>query len=719
VIKKTIFEEIDRIFHPRSVALIGASGKRGKIGRVLMDRFLEMGFEHLYPVNPKEDEILGIKAYPSILDIPSAVDTALIVTPTEAALTAVKEAAAKKVKAIVITTSGFGETGNNGKEIQNEMVRVAREGGARIVGPNCIGIYCPASRLPFALGPGRIEGSIGVASQSGFFADYLTYVATANGIGFSKAVSCGNEADLTITDFLEYLGEDPETKLIVAYIEGIRDGRRFFRVAREVSGIKPIILWKGGITEGGARAAVSHTGAMAGSRSIWEGAFKQAGIISVRSFEEILDCVYAFHLQPLPKGRRVGIISAPGGMAVAATDTCLELGLEVPQFSTSTAEKLRSILPAVGGSIRNPVDLSIASMVNPRVHGDAIKILAEEENVDMLLLIGIVSGESLCDMVFQGIADMSVKKPLAVTVMTGTQQNVSADIPVLLKKGISVYTDAIRAVKALSRMHEYAKFREGWQERGQGTAAWKADAPSMEHGVDKGIRKAASGGRLVLSEHESKEILQAYAIPVTRERLVRDQSEFGEALADIGFPVVIKAGGHNVNHKTERGLVHLDIRNKNEALLAFRGIRKTLGDETTPVLVQEMVTRGREFVVGFVRDGQFGPCVMFGLGGILTEALRDTVFRVAPVSEHEALAMIEDIRAQDMLGPFRGMPPVDCNQLAHIIATVGEIGVKSAGVREIDINPLIVSGQGMTAVDALIVLEGDHTTQQQELLRFR
>ena len=665
--RKTVFEELDPIFHPRSVALIGASGKYGKIGRVLMDRFLETGFEQLYPVNPKEAEILGLKAYPSILDIPYEVDMALVVTPTQAALTAVKEAVKKKAKTIIITTSGFGETGSKGKEMQDEMVRVAREGGARIVGPNCIGIYCPASRLPFALGPGKTPGSIGVVSQSGFFADYLTYTATANGITFSKAVSCGNEADLTVTDFLEYLGEDHETKTIVVYVEGMRDGRRFYDVSREVSQKKPIILWKGGMTKEGARAAVSHTGAMAGSRRIWEGALKQAGIISVRSFEEVLDCLYAFHLQPLPRGKRVGIISAPGGMAVAATDACLELGLEVPQFSSSTAEKLRKMLPLVGGSANNPIDLSLASLVNPRVHGDAINILAEEENIDMLLLIGIVGGESLRQMVFEGMADMQIKKPLAATIMTGTLQSVVSDFPMLLESGISVYTDGARAVKALSRLWEYMRFRESCKTVEEVIPTRKKDMlPTMGRGKDI-IEKAVAKGRLFLSEHESKEVLRANAISATREKLAHDKTEFNDALKEIGFPMAIKAGSQNIIHKTEQGLVYLHIRNEQEAMAAFERIREALNDEGAPVLVQEMVRGKRELVVGLIKDDHFGPCVMFGLGGTLTEALKDNTFRVAAVSKQEALAMVHDIRANAILGSFRGMPPVDQDKLAHIM----------------------------------------------------
>lgn len=472
---KSIFAELDSIFHPRSVALIGASGKSGKIGRVFIDGFLRTGFRELYPVNPREKEILGVKAYASVLDIPCPVDLAIVITPTDSALAAVKECVEKLVKTIVITTSGFAEAGKHGEKVQKEMVRVAHQGGARIIGPNCIGIYCPASKLPYLLGQGKNAGSVGLVSQSGFFADYLTLTATSNGITFSKAISCGNESDLTAMDFLEYLGEDPETRTIVAYLEGVKDGRRFYDAATNISKKKPIILWKGGMTVEGARAVVSHTGALAGSRPVWEGALRHAGIVSARSFEEVLDFLYALHLQPLPKGSRVGIISGPGGIAVATTDTCLELGLHVPQFSSRTAERLRKAMPLVGGSINNPIDLSLASLVGPHVYGDAIRILSDEENIDMLLVISIVGGGLLCDLALQAMADVNAKKPLAVTIMAGTTESIGRDYPLLLGSGFSVYPDAARAAKSLYRLSEYARFRERWHEQIEKAHASKRD----------------------------------------------------------------------------------------------------------------------------------------------------------------------------------------------------------------------------------------------------
>jgi len=703
----TIFERLDPIFHPRSVALIGASGKPGKIGRLFVDAFMESGFRELYPVNPGERDILGFQAYPSVLLIPYPVDMAVIITPAATTPAVVKECVAKGVRTIVINTAGFGESGIKGKEAQDEMVRVAREGGARIIGPNCIGIYCPASKLPFLLKQGREAGSVGLVSQSGFFADYLTMIATERGIHFSKAVSCGNESDLTAVDFLEYLGEDPETETIVAYIEGLREGRRFYDAARKISRKKPIILLRGGLTEGGARAAASHTGALAGSRPVWEGVLRHTGIVPASSFEEVLDCLYAFHLQPLPSGARVGIVSGPGGIAVATTDACLELGLGVPQFSPATAEKLRASMPVVGGSVANPIDLSLASLLGPRVFRDAVRILSGEKNIDMILVIAVVGGERLRDLILGAVDGLTTKKPIAVVVMAGTPEAVERDCRTLIASGISAYPDALRAVKALHRLSGYARFRERLQASPDDAAGVRRRRRALPAQGRHIILKAASEGKKVLSEHGAGEVLRLCGIPVAREREAFDEPGFRRALGEIGFPAVIKAGGPELSHKTEKGLVYLDIRDEHEALVAFTEIMDKRKGRETSVLVQEMIRGSRELIIGLVRDRLFGPCVMIGAGGIFSETLKDNTFRAAPIDRQDALDMIDELKCRASLGPFRGMPAADLGRIADILVKVAAMGAEQREIKEIDINPVMISGDRPIAVDALIVLEDE------------
>ncbi len=451
---KKILEELDLFFHPKSLALVGASAKQGKVGRLFMDRFLETGFRTLYPVNPGADEILGVKAYPSLKDIPGPVDLALIVTPPDAVMGAIKDCVAKGVKGIIINSAGFGEAGEHGKEMEREMVRVAREGGARILGPNCVGIYCPSSKLPFPLGPGQEPGSVGVISQSGSLADYLALIATKNGVKFSKAISCGNESDLNAVDFFEYLGEDPETRIIVSYLEGIKDGRKFHRLIREISTRKPIIVWKAGTSEAGARAAASHTGALAGSAPVWEAVLNGAGTVRVKSLEEMLDTLYAFYFQPLPVGKRVGIITGPGGPAVGTADACVEMGLEVPKLSDETGERLREILPPAGTSVGNPVDLTLASLVAPEVYRGVIDIIANDVGVDLLLVIG-AGGKNFPQIVSEAAA--KIRKPLVVASMMPPDAGLE-ESKILMGNGIPFYPDPRRAVKALAGLARYSGF---------------------------------------------------------------------------------------------------------------------------------------------------------------------------------------------------------------------------------------------------------------------
>jgi acyl-CoA synthetase (NDP forming) len=453
--QKKILEELNPIFHPRSLALIGASAKQGKVGRMFMDRFLETGFQTLYPVNPGADEILGVKAYPAVSDIPGPVDVALVVTPPNAVMEAIKDCVNKGVKGIIINSAGFGEGGEKGKELEREMARIAQESGMRIIGPNCIGIYCPSSKLPFPLGPGLESGSVGAVSQSGSLVDHLTLIATKNGVKFSKAISCGNECDLNAVDFFEYLGEDPETEIIVSYLEGIKDGRKFNQLIREISKKKPMIIWKCGATLAGARAAASHTGALAGSVSVWEGVLNGAGIVRVNSQEEILDTLYAFYFQPLPLGRRVGIITATGGPAVGTTDACIEMGLEVPMLSEETKEKLRKIIPPTGTSVENPVDLTLAAFVAADVYSQVIRTLAGDDHIDMVMIIGS-GGEQFRKSISEAVRTIS--KPIVVSVIMPLE-TVIEDSKVLLRNGIPLYPDPRRAVKVLAKMARYAEFR--------------------------------------------------------------------------------------------------------------------------------------------------------------------------------------------------------------------------------------------------------------------
>ncbi len=452
--------EIDHLFHPRSVAIVGASSKEKSFGRMFLEGIMRMGFEKIYPVHPRDTEILGLKAFQSVKAIPDEVDLAILMTPPGDTLRIVGECAEKGLKSIIVFTAGFGEKGEEGKKIQQEIARIARQNGIRVVGPNSIGVYCPSAKLltfPQGLMHGMPEGSgpVGGFSHSGSFMDYLTCILVRKGIKFSKIVSCGNECDLDAVDFLEYLGQDDETKIIVAYLEGIKDGKRFLQLAQDISKRKPIIVWKGGITELGAKAAFSHTGALAGSRHVWEAMFKQAGIITVSSFMEVVECLFACYYLPLPKGRRVAIVSGQGGTGVGTSDNCIELGLELAKLSDTTIEKLTKLLPPVGTTAGNPADIGVAILLAPELYRETIKLMDEDENVDMVLVI--TDPARTCTQHIVEAAE-SIKKPMAV-VPYALPELASAEYDFLSQHKIPLYADAKRAAFALSKLADYASYR--------------------------------------------------------------------------------------------------------------------------------------------------------------------------------------------------------------------------------------------------------------------
>jgi len=451
--------DLEQIFHPRSVSIIGASSREGSFGRMFLEGLIRIGFREIYPVHPRETELLGLRAYQGIKDIPHDVDVAILMTPPDSTLQVVQDCAEKGMKGIVVFTAGFGEKGAEGKKIEQEICRVARTKNIRVIGPNSIGIYCPTSKL-LTFPQGLMHdittegGPVGSFSHSGSFVDYLTYILTKKGIRFSKVISCGNECDLNAVDFLEYFGQDKQTKIIVSYLEGIKNGRRFFELAREITKEKPIIVWKGGATELGAKAAMSHTGSLAGEKHVWEAMFEQTGIISVRSFEEIVDCLFCLYYLPLPRGRRIAVVAGMGGTNVGTADNCIELGLEMARLSGTTLERLAKLLPPVGTSVGNPTDIGVATLVAPNLYGETLKILNEDENVDMLLAIsdpGRPCTQSIVE------AAKIIKKPLAVTLFA-LPEFAAEEYAFLAQNNIATFGDAKRAVAALAKVSKYASY---------------------------------------------------------------------------------------------------------------------------------------------------------------------------------------------------------------------------------------------------------------------
>ena len=458
-----IREQLAPVFYPRSIALVGISNTAINVAYMFLQSLLYSGFPKIYPVNPKGGEMMGLKVYPSIRAIPEEVDLAICTVPREAVRALARECAESKTKAIVLYTAGFSEMGEEGKRFEQEIVRIARAGGTRIIGPNCVGPYNPSARLvPQFILP-RESGSVGVISHSGFLFYYLLMSVADAGLLPSKGVSCGSDSDLTCVDFLEYLGQDPDTKVIVAYLEGIRDGDRLLRSAREISRAKPIVVLKGGHTDAGIRASASHTGTLAVSTRVWKTLCSQTGIVSVDSFEQMMDAMLALHHLSRPKGRRVGIITTPGGLAVTSTDACSQFGLEIPPLLPETRRELSGVVEHMGTSVNNPVDLGLIGALAPEKYvKEAIRIVARDPNVDMVIaaFTGPPGDDDARD---RKVADLLLNeieaggKPAVICGAT-PQGWPRGELRFLSKSRVPVYTEPRRAAFALSKLAEYSEF---------------------------------------------------------------------------------------------------------------------------------------------------------------------------------------------------------------------------------------------------------------------
>jgi len=461
--EQKLLEQLEGIFNPRSVAIVGVSNREYNLGYRWLKSLQDAGFPTLYPVNPKGGEMLGLKVYPRITDIPDDVDLAMLLIPREAVSDVVGDCARKRTKGVVLYTSGFRETGAEGRKLEDEIVKIARGGGTRIIGPSCLGPYNPSARLITHYAFPRKAGVVGVIAHSGFLFNYLVNSVAATGIGPSKGISCGSDCDLGFVDFLEYMGQDPQTKIIVAYLEGVEDGKRLLQVARKVSREKPIIVLKGGDTEIGKETSASHTGTLAVPAVIWDTLCRQTGIISVDSFEQMMDTLTALFYLPRPAGKRVGVIAAPGGIAVSSADACSKLGLELPRLSAGTQQQLADLVGTLGTNLKNPVDLGpMGAMAAERYVKDAIQIVAKDLNIDMLLVSYIgprTTDETRDAKSAEGLLN-AVKEGGKPVVFSGAslQGWDRGELKFLRQSSVPVYPEARRAAYALSRLTGYSEF---------------------------------------------------------------------------------------------------------------------------------------------------------------------------------------------------------------------------------------------------------------------
>jgi len=699
---------VKALFKPKSVAVIGASREPGKVGYVVLKNIIESGYRgEIYPVNPRAEKILGLSAYKSILEVSSDVDLAVIVVPAQAVLDVMEECGKKSVKYAVVISAGFKEIGGDGVEREKKLIEIARKYGVRVVGPNCLGImdlHTPLNAT-FASTPG-VKGGVAFISQSGALLSAILDWAPRVGVGFSKIVSLGNKADLNEVDFLAYLGEDPETKVVLLYLESIDQGKRFVEIGSIVTRKKPVILLKGGITEAGARAALSHTGAMAGGVTALRAALRKAGIIQVSTVSELFDMAIAFNSQPIPVGSRIGIVTNAGGAGVVVSDLLVSRGLKLAEFSKHTIEYLRSTLPPVA-SVYNPVDvIGDARADRYRV---AIEALLRDPNVSALLVIltpQVITEPEETAKVIVELSRRYPSKPILAVFIGG--ERVEKAVRILVENNIPIYDMPERAVAAILGLTEYSEIRERLERAVERVEIFDVD----REGALVIIEEAKRQNRRVLLEHEAKEVVKHYGIPIAPTKLAMNEERAVEIARKLGYPVVVKIASPDITHKSDIGGVVVGLKSDEEVIEAFRTVilnakRYVPAATIQGVVVQKMVPKGREVIIGATKDPVFGHILMFGLGGVYVELFKDVSFRLAPLSLREAREMVTETKAYALLRGFRGEPPADINALVNVLLRVSKLVTDIPQIVEMDINPLFVyeEGVGAIAVDVRIIIE--------------
>ncbi|MHA2029725.1 MAG: acetate--CoA ligase family protein [Candidatus Kariarchaeaceae archaeon] len=693
--KEAQLENLETMFSPNTVAVVGASRREGSIGKAILRNLLQFGYEGtIYPVNSKTKSVMGIRAYLTLKDIPDTIDLVIIVVPSKYVLDIINEAAELNVKGAVIITAGFKEVSEEGYEMENKFKEIAQKVDMRLIGPNCMGIlqgHSPFLNATFSPQI-PIKGKIGFISQSGALGVIVIDYATQLGLGFSKFVSLGNKADVNGTDMIRNLGDDPNTDVILAYLESFSDPWNFSEVAAATSRKKPIILVKSGRTAAGARAASSHTGALASVETALEAALNTSGVIRVSSVEDLFSCAAAFSKLPLPEGPNVAVVTNAGGPSTLAVDALIAQGLQLATFSDETLEKIRPSV-AAEASLNNPIDL-IASG-GPDQYRAALNGVLQDKNVDSVILIFvpplIVNTQEVAAVIEECVT--AYNKPVLGVIMGRNElvenRNLTYHFP--------MYAFPESAVLALRAMTVYANWRKTPIEEVEDIVP-----PSIE--TDKIIESAKQLDEVDYLPQEAVEtILSEYGFKFPTSKIVTDGIELVRAFNEINAPVVLKMATKSITHKTDKGGVIVDIRTEGELLKAFDKINRIYDMESVPnddrsVLIQKYYEGGVEMALGVTVDSQFGPLIMIGSGGILIEVLDDVSFGRVPISQVRARQMIRKLKGYPLLLGYRGDNPVDLKKLEEAVIQLSELASDHRDIIELDINPLLALEIGETPV---------------------
>ena len=706
---------LDVFFAPEAVAVIGATENPGSVGRTTFWNLISNPFGGtVFPVNPKRAQVLGVKAYPNLLDVPEQVDLAVIVTPASTVSRVMDDCAAAGVKGAIIISAGFKELGPDGARLEGEIVAKARAADIRIVGPNCLGIMSPNTGLnaTFASGMAR-PGSIGFLSQSGALCTAVLDWSFRELVGFSVFSSIGSMADVGWGDLIDYLGDDPRTRSIIIYMESIGDARAFLSAARQVGLAKPIIVIKAGRSAAAAKAAASHTGSLAGSDEVLDAAFRRTGVLRVQSIGELFHMADVLGKQPHPTGPSLAILTNAGGPGVLATDTLIAVGGELAELDPKTMEALNSILPKEW-SHNNPID--ILGDATPERYAKAVDLVAQDPNTDGLL--AVLTPQSMTDPT--RIAEQLKPyaklqgKPILASWMGGAE--VSAGVDILNRAGIPTFPYPDTAAKIFQYMWQYSYNLQGLYQTPvlPGEVNGAASGAAAATKIIEGVRKS---GRTILTEVESKRLLSAYGIPTVPTEVATTAEEAVDLAEKFGYPVVLKLYSETITHKTDVGGVRLNLYDPQAVRSAFTKIQSAVAEKVGAshfqgVAVQPMVRlEGYELIVGSSLDSQFGPVLLFGTGGQLVEVFKDSALALPPLNTTLARRMMEGTRVYKALKGVRGRRPVDLEALEKLMVQFSYLVVEQRWIKEIDINPLVASAERLVALDARVVLHGPEVTE--------
>ena len=701
--------DLHSLFNPDSIAVIGASNNKDKVGYVIMANIQNSGYRgKVYPVNPKEPEILGYPCYSSVKNIGKTVDVAVISVPAQRSLDVARECGEAGVKFLVVVTAGFKEIGNKGLKREKELLQICKQYKMRMVGPNVVGVMDTHTPINASFAEGfPKQGEIAFISQSGAMLLAIFDWSRSVGLGFSQFVSMGNKADLNEVDFIWAAAEDPNTRVILCYIEDVADGKRFLDVVSEACKRKPVIILKSGTSSAGARAASSHTGALAGSDLAYDTAFRQCGVIRAVTMSDLFDLAVAFVSQPIPAGNHVAIVTNSGGPGIIATDSVERNGLRMARFSKETIESLRQALPAEA-NLYNPVDV-LGDARTDRYSASLDAVLADENTDCALVLLSPAAVTEPVETahVIASLREKFTQKPIFAAYMGG--EGLAEGCRVLTNSGVPCFTFPEPALKSFSGMVRFASL--------QRKLAREQQFPNVD-GADKNAVKATfydvvRDRRLVLLGNEATSVAEAYGIPVAAVRLAKSPEEAALLADQLGYPSVLKVASPKIMHKTDVGGVQVGLNTREKVIEGYHAIMNSVrrlmpGTPIYGIEVQKMMPKGDELIIGMSRDVHFGPLLAFGLGGIYVNLLKDVSFRLAAgLTLEEIEEMIAETKAYTLIRGYRGSKPADIGALVQTLARVAQLSLDFPEITEIDLNPVIAYPDGAVALDVKITVSYD------------